>query len=135
MQGKRCRIEVDFFCICVMFVLVFFTGKYHHFDNIVLPAPQEKTRLERVKSFFGWSSDSSTNHEDMQKKCLEIYLSAPRKVICDCELSPTRLNIPQATKVVVRLFRQLHCQKIYHNDVTKRWFSYQLSQVQEQYMY
>ena len=94
----------------------------------MLPAPQEKSRLEKVKRFFGWSSDSSPNHDDMQKKCLEIYLSAPRKLICDCELSSAQFNIAQAANVMRRVFLQLYCQKIHHYQ-TKDWISDQLPKV------
>ena len=90
--------------------------------------PALKSRLEKFKRFIGWSSDSSPNHDDMQKKCLEIYLSAPRKVICDYELSSAQLNIVQVGNVASRLFLQLYRQKI-HQYQTKDWISDQLPKV------
>lgn len=95
----------------------------------MLPAPQERSRFERLKNFLGLSSStSSPNHDDMQKKCLEIYLSLHRKMICDSELSPSRLTIPQAANGIVHIFRQLFTQKI-HQYVTVDWVSHQLPKV------
>jgi hypothetical protein len=94
----------------------------------VLPAPQEKSRFERLKSYLGFSSSGSPNHDGMQKKCLEIYLAEHRKMICDGELSRSELNIPQAAKGVVRIFRQLYTQNIYQY-FSYTWISEQLPKV------
>ena len=103
-------------------------GMYYQFDNIVLPA-QEKSRIERFKSFFGFSSNG---HDDMQKKCLEIYLSDHRKKIGDGELSCSQLNIPQAANGVVHIFRQLYTQNIYQY-YSDTWISEQLPKVYNSY--
>ena len=110
--------------------LIFFSGKYHQFDNIVLP--QERSRYERLKSFLGFSS---TTHDGMQKKCLEMYLTNHRKMICDGELSPSQLNIPQAANGVVRIFRQLYTQNICQHFSSYTWISEQLPKVYQTVLY
>ena len=91
----------------------------------MLPAPQEKTRFEKFKSFIGLSGGSIPSHDEIQKKSLEIYLMEHRKKICDCELSPSHLNIVQAANGIVRIFRQLFRQKIFQH-FEMDWNSHQL---------
>ena len=95
----------------------------------MLPAPREKSRFERLKSFFiGLSSSNIPSHDVIQERSLEVYLTSHRKEICDCELSPSHLNIVQVANGVVHIFRQLFSQKI-HQLYTSDWISEQLPKV------
>ena len=92
----------------------------------MIPASQEKSRLGKFLAYFGWSS--SPNHDEMQKKCLDVYLTSHKEIIRDCELSPSQSNIFQAAKGIVHIFRQLYTQKLYQYG-TYDWISHQLPKV------
>ena len=92
----------------------------------MLPSSQDKSRLGKFLAFFGWSS--SPNHDDMQKKCLDVYLTSHKETIRNCELSPAQSNIPQAVNGIVHIFRQLFSQKIYQY-MSDDWISNQLPKV------
>ena len=115
-------IEIPLICL----ILTLFAGKYHQYDNIVLPTSQEKSRLGKFLAFFGWSGNPS--HDEMQKKCLDVYLTSHKETIRNCELSPSLSNIPQAANGIVHIFRQLFSQKI-HQYMSNDWISPQLPKV------
>ena len=91
------------------------TDHYQQYDNMAYPETKGKSVWHAIKSVYSQTEKQKQlvvpTHDEMQEKCLQIYLQNHNKILRNCDLLH-QLNITRVASEVFHIFYQLWLQNV-----------------------